>query len=149
MLTQDRTALRQAYLEAWRKARDEEPLEPIEQQIVDIARQHPEYHALLEAGDDVLDRDWLPETGDTNPFLHMALHIAVIEQLTTDRPPGIRKLYNRLLRTCLGDAHEAEHRIMTCIAEEMWKIQRYGKHFDDKRYMKCIKKQGGGAHAPD
>jgi hypothetical protein len=118
---------------------------PVEQQIVAVARQHPEYHGILDAGPDALDRDWLPEGGETNPFLHLALHISMLDQVLTDRPPGIRKLYERLIRDCLGDVHEAEHRIMDCLAEEIWHTQRYGEQRDPKHYLKCIKRRGGGS----
>ena len=36
-----------------------------------------------------LDRDWAPKGGETNPFLHLSLHLAVAEQLAIDQPAGI------------------------------------------------------------
>ncbi len=144
MFTQDRSQLRSVYLEAWRKAREGLPLAPIEQQVVDVARRHPEYHALLEAGEAGLQRDYLPEQGETNPFLHLALHIAILEQLSTDRPAGMRKLYQQLVLSNAGDTHEAEHTIMECLAEAIWRLQRDDKPFDEKAYVKCIRKRGGG-----
>jgi hypothetical protein len=147
MFTQDRDQLRQAYVTAWQKAQTAEPLEPVEQQIVDVAKQHPEYHALLEQGGAALGREWFPEGGESNPFLHMALHIALQEQVSTDRPAGIRRLYQGMIEYCLGDVHLAEHRILECLAEEIWRIQRYGREFRPKAYLKCIKRRGGG-HRP-
>jgi len=145
MFSQDRNALRNVYILAWNKAKTDQSLEPLEQQVVEVARRHPEYHALLEAGDSVLDRDWLPEQGESNPFLHMGLHIALLEQVATDRPPGIRKLYQQTINRCLGNTHEAEHLIMECIAEAMWKMQRNGGDANPKALLKCIKKRAGGA----
>lgn len=147
MFSQDRDALRRVYFDAWRKAKAGMPLQPLEQQVVEVARRHPEYHHLLDTGDDALNRDWLPEHGESNPFLHMGLHIAVLEQVTTDRLPGIRKLYQQMIGRCLGDQHEAEHRIMECLAEAMWKAQRDGGDPNAKALLKCIKKRGGG-HRP-
>ncbi|WP_462321453.1 DUF1841 family protein [Halochromatium sp.] len=144
MFHQDRDQLRQAYLTAWRKAREGEPLEPVERQIIEVAEQHPEYHALLEQGERALGREWLPERGESNPFLHMALHIALQEQVTTDRPPGIRRLYQAMVAQCAGDAHEAEHRILECLAEAIWKMQRDGRDLNPKAYLKCIKRRGAG-----
>ncbi|WP_204318325.1 DUF1841 family protein [Serratia marcescens] len=37
------------------------------------------------------------ELGETNPFLHMGLHLAVREQVATDRPQGIRTVYTKLI----------------------------------------------------
>lgn len=144
MFSDDRNALRRVYVDAWHKAKTDEPLEPLERQLAEMARRHPEYHDLLDAGYGALDRDWLPEHGESNPFLHMALHIAALEQVTTDRPPGISALYRQLVRDCLGDAHEAEHRIMECLAEALWTTQRHGTELDPTALLECIKTRGGG-----
>jgi hypothetical protein len=143
MFKPDREQIRRVFLEAWRKAKAGEALEPLEQQIVQVARQHPEYHSVLEAGDAALARDWLPEQGQTNPFLHMGLHLGMLEQVSTDRPAGIRKLYQRTIERCRGDVHEAEHRIMDCLAEAVWKAQRGGGDFDEKALLECIEQRGG------
>lgn len=143
MFTEDRAELRRTFLDAWAKSRNGEPLEPLESQIVQVVRMHPEYQLLLQDPDDALDRDWLPEQGESNPFLHMALHLSVVDQLTTDKPAGIRRLHQTLLADT-GDPHEAEHRIMECLATAIWHIQHEGKPFNEKRYFKCIKRAGGG-----
>jgi len=144
MFSQDRADFRQIFLDAWDKAKAGEPLEPLERQIVDIIRQHPEYRSLVEAGDEVLDRDWLPEQGETNPFMHMALHLAVRDQVQTDLPPGMRKLYQQSIRSSLGDVHDAEHRIMACLAEMIWHTHHDGGEPNIKRYLKCVKKRAVG-----
>jgi hypothetical protein len=141
MFSQNRDDLRNIYLDAWRKAKAGEPLQPLEQQIAATLRRHPEYQPLLDSGEDALDREWLPEQGESNPFLHLGLHLALLDQVTTDRPPGIRKLFDTLVRHCLGDTHEAEHLIMECLAEEIWKVQRYQREHDPKAYLKCVKRR--------
>ena len=141
MFSQDRGALRQTFIDTWDKARSGAPMEPLESRLGGIIEQHPEYQPLLAAGDDVLDRDWLPEHGESNPFLHMALHMTVLEQVQTDRPPGIRKLYQQAVRNALGDAHAAEHELMTCLAEMIWQVYQDGQEPNLKRYLKCIKRQ--------
>jgi hypothetical protein len=143
MFSQDRHSYRQAFMDAWAKSRAGEALEPLEAQIVQILRLHPEYQALLEDPDTALDRDWSPEQEETNPFLHLGLHLAVLEQLTADRPAGIRKLHRNLV-SATGDVHEAEHRIMACLAEALWRVQHGGRPFDEKAYLKCLKRSGGG-----
>ena len=144
MFSTDRKTHRQAFVEAWAKARSDQPLEPVESLIVQVVRMHPEYQGALESDpDDLLDRDWLPETGDANPFLHLGLHIAVLEQLSVDRPAGIRKLHRNL--SAASGAHEADHRIMECLAETLWRAQRDDKPFNDKAYLKCIRRLGGGS----
>lgn len=90
MFGQDRNQLRQMYVDAWRKQQAGEPVSPLEALIADIVGLHPEYHALLEKGEDALDQEILPELGESNPFMHMGMHIAIREQLATDRPPASR-----------------------------------------------------------
>lgn len=143
MFSEDRQTHRQTFIDAWAKARSNQPLEPLEAQIVQILQMHPEYKGLLEDPDSVLDRDWLPEQGESNPFLHLGLHIAILEQLSVDRPAGIRRLHQNLA-AATGDVHEAEHRIMECLVEALWRVQHDDKPFNDKAYLKCVKRAGGG-----
>lgn len=130
-------------MDTWAKSQSGEALEPLEAQIVEILRLHPEYHGLLTDPDTTLDRNWLPEQGESNPFLHLGLHLALLEQLSLDRPAGIRKLH-RILMTATGDLHEADHRVMACLAEALWRAQHDDKPFDEKAYLKCLKRSGGG-----
>jgi len=135
----DRNQLRRMFFEAWRKQQQHVPMEPLEKMIAEIIRQHPEYHEVLNDQDASLDRDYLPEVGQTNPFLHMSMHIAIHEQLATRRPDGIVDIYTTLTRR-LDDAHEAEHRMMECLAEMLWQAQRDNTLPDEKVYMENLRK---------
>lgn len=140
---QDRHELRRYYYRAWAKARAGRPLEPLEGIIADVIGHHPEYHALLENEDDEgLDRDYLPEGGRANPFLHLGLHIAVREQLAADRPAGLIDAYRTLVRRA-GDAHGAEHQVMECLAEVMWQAQRDGAPPDEQAYLAGLRRLAG------
>ncbi len=134
---QDRNQLRQFYCEAWRVHRAGEPLDPLQTQIAAVIVQHPEYQPLLETPDTTLERDYLPETGESNPFLHMGLHLAIQEQLTTNRPQGIRELFSSLLSK-EGDHHRLEHQLMECLTEMIWRSQRDGAMPDEAKYLACI-----------
>lgn len=148
MFSNDRQTHRRVFIEAWRKAEAGEPLEALEAQIVEILRLHPEYHVHLGDPEGALDRDWLPEDGETNPFLHLGLHLAVLEQTSLDRPSGIRKLYRQLIATT-GDLHDADHRVMECLAEALWRTTQGSKPFNEKAYLKCIRRSGGGTRPRD
>jgi hypothetical protein len=87
---QSRDEVRQMYLAVWHKLQQKMPLEPMEALIADVIEIHPEYHNLLETGDDIRQQEFTPEQGQTNPFLHMGMHIALREQAAADRPPGIK-----------------------------------------------------------
>ena len=139
--TQSRDQLRQMYIDAWRKQREGVPMEPLEAQIADVIALHPEYQAQLERPDDVVDRDYTPESGQSNPFLHMGLHLAVRDQVATDRPPGIRQAFESLAAR-MGSPHDAEHRIIECLAEALWEAQRAGRPPDEQAYLSRVKSLG-------
>ncbi|MCG6969703.1 MAG: DUF1841 family protein, partial [Gammaproteobacteria bacterium] len=94
---QDRNQLRQVFFTAWRKHNAKQPLEPLEQVIANIIAMHPEYHQYFADENASLDQDFLPETGQSNPFLHIGLHISIHEQLSINQPEGITAIYNALL----------------------------------------------------
>ena len=139
MFGNDRNALRQYYIDVWQKAQNKQPLEPLEKIIAEVIGQHPEYQNILSASDTALGKEYLPEMGESNPFMHMGMHIAIHEQLGSNRPVGIRELYQQIT-TRYGDAHEAEHQMMECLAEMMWQAQRAGKAPDEQHYLKGLKK---------
>jgi hypothetical protein len=136
---QNRSDLRRRYVEAWRRHREGQPLEPLEHQLVTAIEQHPEYHPLLEEGTQSLDRDWTPESGQANPFLHLGLHLAIREQVATDRPPGIAAVHRELARR-VGDLHEAEHRMLECLGEALWQAQRGGLPPDESAYLESLRR---------
>jgi len=139
---QDRSGLRRLYVEAWRKHRAGQPLEPLEHQIVTVIEQHPEYQALLEDDAEALGRDFTPEAGQSNPFLHMGLHLAIREQSATDRPAGIAAIRAQLVER-LADPHEAEHRILERLAEALWLSQRTGQPPDEVAYVESLRQMLG------
>ncbi len=136
--TQSRDQLRNVYLEAWRKRLEGLPMEALEMQVADIIELHPEYQAALTKSDSVLDRDYSPEGGQSNPFLHMGLHLAVRDQLATDRPAGIRRAFDEVVRS-LGDLHRAEHQLIECLAETLWEAQRSSLPPDEGVYLERVR----------
>ena len=135
---QDRDRLRKLYCQAWESRRQGKPLQPLQAQIVAVIEKHPEYQAVMEKPEQALGREYLPELGETNPFLHMAIHLTIQEQIDTNRPAGIRELYKRLLMKT-GDRHALEHKLMECLAEMIWRAQKDGKAPDEDQYLACIK----------
>ncbi len=126
------------YLGAWRKFSAKQPLEPLEAQLAAVIAEHPEYIPFLESGDSALGADFTPEGGQGNPFLHMGLHLAIREQVATDRPKGITTIHQRLTAK-LGDAHAAEHTMLEPLAETIWEAQRNGILPDEQRYLERLK----------
>ncbi len=139
MFGQDRNQIRKFFRDAWNKYRAHAPLEPLEDLIASVILEHPEYHRLLESGDAVLERDYLPETGEINPFLHMGMHIAIREQIAGNRPAAIKTLHRQLVERC-GGSHEAEHHMMECLAETLWQAQRAQMPPDERAYLECLRR---------
>ena len=140
MFNPSRDEARRFLIDAWRKRRDGAALTPLEEIAAAIIARHPEYHAFLEAPAANVDRDFLPETGSVNPFLHLSLHLAVAEQLAIDQPPGIRAQFERLA-LAHGDEHPAQHAVLECLGEVLWSAQRHGTAPDAALYLACLERQ--------
>jgi len=142
MFNPSRGEARDFFFDLWAKSRANAPLTALESLALAILIEHPEYHALLDDPERHRDRDWKPEGGETNPFLHLSMHLAIEEQLSIDQPPGIRAAVQELARR-RDSEHDARHDVMDCLAEMIWQAQRHGTGFDNKAYLDCLRKAGG------
>ena len=141
MFNPSRDEVRRFFCNVWRRYRDAQPLQGIEALAVEVILKHPEYHAVLEESERHIARDWFPEAGETNPFLHLSMHLALSEQLSIDQPHGIREQYQRLL-AAKGDVHDVEHGVIECLAEMLWQAQRQGVAPDASVYLGCLETLG-------
>jgi hypothetical protein len=135
---QNREQMRRMYLDAWRKFTVRAPLEPLEAQLAAVIAEHPEYVTWLESGEKALTAEFTPEAGRQNPFLHMGLHLAIREQVATDRPAGIAEVHQKLSAR-LGDPHAAEHAMLEALAEALWDAQRNGRPPDEQAYLERLR----------
>ena len=136
MFNPSREQVRQFFCTVWRKHSERLPVAGAEIAAADIIARHPEYHALLAQPEAAIEQEWTPEKGQMNPFLHLSLHLAIIEQISIDQPPGIRKAFHTL-RARL-DEHDAEHILLECLGETIWQAQREGKPLDSAAYLNAI-----------
>ncbi|MGB5688885.1 MAG: DUF1841 family protein [Woeseiaceae bacterium] len=134
---QDRAELRKMYADAWQKRAKQRPLTPLEAQIADVIEMHPEYHGEVTSDD--LDRDFTPDGGQTNPFLHMGLHLGIREQVATNRPAGIAAVYHTLAAS-KGDVHVAEHEMIECLAETLWEAQSQNQPPNEDKYLERLQR---------
>jgi Domain of unknown function (DUF1841) len=135
-----RDQLRQSYAEAWRKHLAHSPLTPLEAMITDVIGAHPEYQAIVGDRQAAIAAEPDHSGGTENPFLHMGLHMAVREQVSIDRPPGIRDLH-RQLQVRHGDPHRAEHMLMEALGETLWQAQRAGRPPDEAQYLALARRR--------
>ena len=140
MFNPSRDEARRFLTEAWRKYRAGAPLSDLEKIAAGLVALHPEYHAAFDHPDRHVERDYTPEAGVVNPFLHLSLHLAVAEQLSIDQPPGIRAQFERIL-AIRGDEHAALHAVFDCLGEMIWNAQRQRTPPDTELYLACLERQ--------
>lgn len=133
-----REEVRQFFCDAWTKHVQAGVLTPLESIATRWMVEHPEYHEILSQVETAKATDYTPEMGQTNPFLHLAMHLSIAEQIQIDQPPGIREVGQQLMIK-LDSEHEAHHRIMECLGEVMWQSQRNGTPPDMHAYVEAIK----------
>ena len=141
MFDPSREQVRETFFAAWRKYRAGEPLVGIESLALDAVLLHPEYHDVLSLPARFRDKDY---TDESNPFLHMSLHVALEEQLSIDQPPGIARLFNELLSR-RKERHGALHEAIECLAETVWRAQRDRAPPDARAYLECLARKSGAA----
>ncbi|MFA7242179.1 MAG: DUF1841 family protein [Sulfuricellaceae bacterium] len=137
MFNPSRDQARRFLFDTWRKQREGAPLTDLERMALAVLLLHPEYHAQLDAPDQYLERDYLPENGEINPFLHLSMHLAIREQLSIDQPRGVKAQYRRLLEKT-GSEHDAEHALLECLGEMLWQAQRQRCAPDPAIYLDCL-----------
>lgn len=139
MFGNDRDQIRRFFITSWHKRQQGETLTPLERIVTDTIASHPEYHALFNDEGGAVSADFQGSEQGANPFLHMGMHISLQEQLSADRPPGIRKIYQDIAARS-GNPHAAEHRMMDCLGHVLWEAQRKGAAPDEKTYLECLRR---------
>ncbi|PPC81939.1 MAG: hypothetical protein CTY38_07665 [Methylotenera sp.] len=135
-----RDQARQFLFDAWAKFKQQAPLTDLEKIAVEVMQMHPEYHAILEAPERYMQQQYFPEMGETNPFLHLSLHLSVIEQIAINQPIGIKAIYEQLKQKH-NDQHIAQHDILDCLAETIWQSQRNNTPLDSTHYLGLLQQR--------
>ena len=140
MFAPSQNDVRRFFCDTHRKRREGVPLTPMELLAADWIGAHPEYHAELDDLDAALAAVYDVESGRTNPFLHLSMHLTITEQVAIDQPRGIKQAFE-LLAAKRGSAHEAQHEVMECLGEMVWASQRSGAPPDGERYLECVRRR--------
>ena len=136
MFGQNRQQLRQMYHDVWQKKQANKSLTALESMIAQVINEHTEYHKIFNS-DASLEQEYFVEDGQTNPFLHMGLHLSLHEQISTNRPAGIRDVYQKL-QAKFGNAHDTEHQMMECLTESLWLAQRNNQAPSESAYLAAL-----------
>ena len=115
-------------------------LEAIETLASQWMQEHPEYHFDFSDVDAALGKMYDVESGKTNPFLHLSMHLSISEQCSIDQPRGIRQAVE-LLTAKRDSLHDAHHEAMDCLGQMVWKSQRAGTLPDGAVYIECVQRQ--------
>ncbi|HSY29316.1 MAG TPA: DUF1841 family protein [Burkholderiaceae bacterium] len=140
MFNPSQTDVRRFFCETYGKHRRNEILTPMEAIGRDWIIQHPEYDQILGDLDAALVADYSIEGGQSNPFLHLSMHLSIAEQVSIDQPPGIQSAYLALAQR-LGSSHDAHHQIMECLGQMIWASQRNNLPPDGAAYVECVKRR--------
>jgi len=132
----ERQHMRQIFFDTWQKRENNKSsLSPLEKQILDVLKAHPEYHSLMD-NPQTQEKEYHT---DNNPFLHLSLHLGILEQLSTNRPQGIRDIYQQLFEKH-HDEHQVQHIMMEAMGEVIWDAQQNGQLPDEQNYLNKLKK---------
>lgn len=133
-----REQVREFFILTWQKYQQKQSLSGMEKIAVGWILQHPEYHEILESPE-ARSKDYEVAEGQTNPFLHLSMHIAIEEQVSIDSPPGIRKVFEHL--SARSNEHEAHHEIMECLGQVIWQSQRNRAPLDHQLYIELLQQR--------
>ena len=135
-----RDQVRQFFFDTWAKFQHQSPLTDLEKIALEVIQMHPEYHSILSNPAQFASQEYFPEMGETNPFLHLSLHVSIIEQISINQPIGIAQIYEKL-KIKLADVHAAQHAILDCLAETIWQAQRNKTPLDSQHYLTLLESQ--------
>lgn len=138
MYSNHRDQYREAFFSSWQKHKAGLPKSRVEQQIIDVIIIHPEYHTYLENPKQYLHQAFEVEE---NPFLHMSFHLALRDQIATNRPVGIVDIV-AVLRQQQGDfadLHHIEHLMMMCLSQMLSMAQQGGVMPTDDEYLLALR----------
>ena len=137
MFDPSRDQVRAFFFDTWRKYSAGQPLAGIESLGLEVILLHPEFHDFLNSFEKNSSKDF---TDESNPFLHLSLHLALLEQLQIDQPAGVAQGFAALLAKT-GDRHEALHEAIECLAEMVWRAQKDKTPPDAGFYLDCLRKR--------
>ena len=137
-----RDEVRTFFFDAWAKFKAQKPLTDLEKIALEVMHMHPEYHAILDAPEQFRSQEYFPEFGETNPFLHMSLHLSILEQISINQPIGIADIYQQL-KLKHQNEHNAQHDILECLGEVIWQAQRNNTALDANYYVQLLQQKAG------
>jgi len=135
-----RDTVRDFFFESWAKFKQQLPLSDLEKIGLNVIHMHPEYHSILDSPEQFKHQSYFPEMGETNPFLHMSLHLSIFEQISINQPVGITAIYEKI-KLKHQDEHQTQHDVLDCLAETIWLAQRNNTGLDTEHYLQLLQQK--------
>lgn len=142
MFKPSRDEVRDFFFSTWSKFKQQQALTDLEKIAIGVIQMHPEYHLILDAPEKYKQQEYFPEQGETNPFLHMSLHLSVLEQISINQPIGIAGIYTQL-KTSHQEEHLAQHDVIDCLAETIWQAQQNNSVINAPYYLQLLEEKIG------
>lgn len=141
MLMQPSSAdVRRFFCQVYAKWQTRQPLDAMQALAAPWVAEHPEYHAELADEAAALGRDYSVESERSNPFLHLAMHLSISEQISIDQPRGIRQAV-QLLSQRRPSLHAAHHEVMEELGAMLWQAQRLQRAPDGQDYVARVQRR--------
>ena len=131
--------VRRFFCAVYAKSQNAQPMDAIETLAGQWIAEHPQYHADLGDEEAAISRVYAEGSGQTNPFLHLSMHLSISEQCSIDQPRGIRQAVE-LLTHKRQSLHAAHHEAMDCLGTMLWESQRAGRPPDGQAYIDCLQR---------
>ena len=140
MFNPSQEEVRRFFCAAHAKARAGQPLDALETLASQWVGEHPEYAGDVADAEAAVARVYDGSNGQTNPFLHLSMHLSISEQCSIDQPRGIRQAVE-LLAVRRNSLHDAHHEAMECLGQMLWESQRTGRPPDGDAYVACVQRR--------
>jgi hypothetical protein len=140
MFSPSQEDVRRFFCSVHAKARTGQVLDALETLASEWLKEHPEYEPELQDADAAVGRVYDGADGQSNPFLHLSMHLSISEQCSIDQPHGIRQAVE-LLAARRNSLHDAHHEAMECLGQMLWESQRAGRPPDGDAYVECVQRR--------
>jgi hypothetical protein len=140
MFSPSQEDVRRFFCSVHAKARTGQVLDALETLASEWLKEHPEYEPELQDADAAVGRVYDGADGQSNPFLHLSMHLSISEQCSIDQPRGIRQAVE-LLAARRNSLHDAHHEAMECLGQMLWESQRAGRPPDGDAYVECVQRR--------
>jgi Domain of unknown function (DUF1841) len=132
--------VRKIWCEVYTKSMNSGELTEMEAAMASIIALHPEYEWVLGEVAVAVTHEFSIDCWESNPFLHLSLHLAIAEQLKSGGQNDVHEVFAEM--AVLADSrHEAEHFAMGCLAASISESRRKRTALTTDNYLKLLRQK--------